>query len=466
VVFLVCTFACLPVITHAAPSAALERTIHEANIPAAAWVILLPGKDPEIGTSGKGVSPDTPFRLGSITKTFTALTLLKAAEARGLALSTPVDGILRADEFTNGFATPLTLFDLVALTSGHTDIGFEAFADNTARPLHEALRRNSAALTSLWPPGLLHSYTNATPGLSERAIEVLTGLAYAEAVRRQLAEPLGFAFGSFNEISALPGGFRPDGKILIPYWNMTFQAFGGMSASARDMSRFLETLLGGGIRDGKTIWSKAIQQQLLTPAPTLANKAGVRLGYGAGMYSRLRHGMLWHGHGGDADGYRSRYGFLPDKGAAYFVVINTDNPSALIRLEKILERTIVETLAVPRAEPLLTGPDLTDAGGTYYPATVRFGVDDWKSCRATSAELRVDGPTLFVRIGKRRHQLRSVGNNRLANKDNNEPVMALVEDTAGVTWFVGELGNFVRVSTRGTGNPAPVPAFLPRCLPE
>lgn len=465
-VILVFLFAFLPVIAYADPSAALQRIIQEANIPAAAWVIVLPGEDPMIGVSGKNVTQDTPFRLGSITKTFTVLTLLKIAETRGLAVSTPVDRILPPGRFTNGFASPVTLRDLLALTSGHTDVGFEAFADNTARPLQEALRRNSAALTSLWPPGLLHSYTNATPGLSEHAIELLTGVAYPEAVRRLLAEPLDFAFGSFDNMAALPGGFRSDGNTPIPYWNMTFKAFGGLSASAGDMTHFLETLVDGGIRDGNPVWSKAIQQQLLTPAPTFASKAGLRLGYGTGMYSRLRRGMLWHGHGGDADGYRSRYGFLPDQGAAYFVVINTDNPDVLIRLETILEGSIADALATPHVERVITGPDLPDAGGTYYPATVRFGVDDWHHCRATSAQLRVDGPVLFVRIGEHRHQLRSVGNHRLARKDNNEPVMALVEDAAGVTWFVGELGNYVRINTRITGQPVPVPAFMPRCLAE
>jgi CubicO group peptidase (beta-lactamase class C family) len=463
---LILVIACIPVISHADPTRALQGIIRETNIPAAAWVILLPGKHPLIGTTGEHITADTPFRVGSITKTFTALTLLKAAEVKGMPLTTPVSGVLQAGEFSSPFLEAISLLDLVALTSGHTDLGFDSFNDNTARPLNEALRRNTDALTSLWPPGLLHSYSNATPGLSERAIEVITGQSYAQALQELVSAPLGLGSATLAQTPALPGGFHADGKSPIPYWNMTFKAFGGLNLSPRDMANFLEVLLQGGVRNGQPVWSAAIQQRLLNPASTLANMAGVRLGYGAGMYSRFRHGMLWHGHGGDADGYRSRYAFLPDKGAAYFVIINTDNPDALLRMENTLESHIAETIGVPPVGPLLIGPDLPAVGGTYYPATVRFGVDDWKNCRSTPAQLRVDRSTLYVRIGERRHRLRSIGNDLLAHRNSNEPVMALVGDTAGVRWFVGELGNYVLVKARDSAPVTSVPAFLPRCLAQ
>ncbi len=209
----------------------LEEIVKQEHIPAVAWVIKRPGEAAVISTIGSNVTEKTPFRFGSITKSFTAIALLKAAESKGLPLSTPLDQVIPAREFSNSFKEPVRLMGLVALTAGHTDIGFDAFNDNTAYPLTDALRGNRDVLASRWPPGLLHSYSNAIPGLSERVIEVLTGKSYASALKDLLFSPLDFNEATFDNVALLPGGFRADGTTAIPYWNMTFKAFGGLNLS-------------------------------------------------------------------------------------------------------------------------------------------------------------------------------------------------------------------------------------------
>lgn len=451
----------------------IEKIAAEANIPAVAWVIKLPGQAPVTGTLGKGASPvsaDTPFRFGSITKSFTAIALLKAAASKGLDPATPAREILPADLFDSPFPQPVRILDLAALTAGHTDVGFEAFDDNTAYPLAEALRRNRTVFTSRWPPGLLHSYTNATPGLSAKAIEVLTGQTYPEAMRSLLFEPLGLKQASFDDSASLPGGFRADGNTPIPYWNVTFQAFGGLNLSINDMAVFLTTLLNRGStpasRGGNVVWSHGIHERLLQPVADLPVRAGLKIGYGPGVYSRLRRGITWYGHGGDADGYRSRYAFLPEDDAGYAVVINTDNPDALVRLERLLEKAIAQALPVKSVAPLVTAPADPAFDGEYYPATIRFGREAWMNCNAARAWIRADGALLRVRVGDRRHELVATAGQRFVRKGESEPVMALVRDADGVVWFTGELGNFVRIATRATGPSTPLPPFLPRCIPE
>ncbi len=232
------------------------------------------------------------------------------------------------------------------------------------------------------------------------------------------------------------------------------------------MAIFLNTLLHQGKFDEKQIWSTTIHGLLTTPAPSMGTHAGLKVGYGTGVYSRIRRCLVWHGHGGDADGYRSRYAFLPGYDAAYAVVINTDNPGALVRMERLIEAELSKAVAKPIVTPLVTTPANPDFNGTYYPATVRFSQDAWAACESPRTWLRAEKDQLFVRIGDRRHTFTSTGNNQFTRKGEHHATMALVKDQQGVLWFVGELGNFVRIGTRHPNQQSPVPPFLPRCLPE
>ena len=58
-------------------------------------------------------------------------------------------------------------------------------------------------------------------------------------------------------------------------------------------------------------------------AVTAAGNASARsYGYGLGNYHSIHAGFVFHGHGGDADGYLSNYGYNLDTGLVYFIVIN------------------------------------------------------------------------------------------------------------------------------------------------
>ncbi|MEZ5596402.1 MAG: serine hydrolase [Pseudomonadales bacterium] len=99
--------------------------------PGIAWILIQPGRTDRVVILGDDVSLDTPMRWGSITKTFAALTLMQVAEQAGVPLTTPVVNAL--DTGLTGHTLPesMRLENLITLSAGHTDLGREAFADNT-----------------------------------------------------------------------------------------------------------------------------------------------------------------------------------------------------------------------------------------------------------------------------------------------------------------------------------------------
>ncbi len=444
----------------------LRAVQKKQSIPVMGWVLMLPGQAPRTEISGAGTHPLTPLRFGSITKTFTAITLLGAAEVAGISIDTPLDKVVKEGRWQNRFPAPITLHHLVSLTAGHTDLGFTAFNDNTPRSLAENLQRNRDALTSWWPPGLVHGYSNATPGLSALAIEEMTGQSFADAMSTLLFEPLGLAQATLSPDPALPGGFSADGVTPIDYWHVTFPAFGALNMSMPDMTRFLQTLLQGGRQGDRVVWSAATQAAMLRPDSGLGHASGLEIGYAAGMYSRVARGLVWHTHGGDADGYRSRYAILPAEKAGYAIAINTDNPIALRNLESILEQHIVHSVRSLTTAPLTSQPLVWKPDGEYYPVGTRFNLAAWRECAMPRVSITSSSRGLVLNRGARATRLKHVGGNRFAAERDPAVTAVITTDTAGSVYLLGEYGNYVMLKSTDQQSAAVIPTFLSSCVPQ
>ncbi|MGE3460931.1 MAG: serine hydrolase domain-containing protein, partial [Pseudomonadales bacterium] len=267
--------------------------------------------------------------------------------------------------------------------------------------------------------------------------------------------PLGMTAATLLPVAGLPGGYQADGRTEIPYWHMTYPAFGALNASAADMSRFLTALvIGGRVPDAAGLPGDLIER-FFRPDGTLGTGAGLEVGYGAGIYGRVRDGHVILGHGGDADGYRARYGVLPEHGRGYALVINTDNPRLLGRMVRQVESALLADLP---AHPAPVGPaeDLTRYAGTYYPSSSRFGRRPGSASPTERAEITVAGNGLRFRRSSRTTTLLPAGGGRFYRPG--DPAVTAVFVPQGPNLYLqGELGNFVNL---GTG---PCPDFLGAC---
>ena len=356
------------------------RTQH--NIPVLAYAILQPTdahRTVRTDIHLLGGDRSTLMRWGSITKTITALTLIAVCEAQQIDLRTPVRDVLPSPIWTNEWATthPIQLIHLLELTAGLPELSGHAFNFNEPLSLAQALAVNPGHRTTRWPPGRYHSYSNLTPGITQAVIEHLSKLPYADAVAKFVFKPVGMTHAHFAPAPQLPGGFKADGRTEIPYWNMTYPAFGALNAPVSDMARLAKAIWGR-----EPGLSELQRTRLLQHASTPAQEVGFNFEYAAGFYPRIRSGHVWWGHGGDADGYRSRLSLLNEHDMGYIVVINTDNPQALREAERVLESYLVQQAQVnpsqstqPQSHPTArdTHASLAHLVGTYKQATSRFG---------------------------------------------------------------------------------------------
>lgn len=426
---------------------ALVAKQREHNIPAMG-LVLMDGNEPVL-VQTFGAAPDTPFRLGSITKTFTALAMLELIDAGKIRLDDPAATWL-ADVYANPFDEPVRVRHLLELSAGFPDVAFGAFGgafENEApTSLSAALARNADARSTLWPPGFQHAYTNLAPALTSAIIERVSGLAFEDYLAAKVLRPIDMEQAGFHVDPALPGGFKADGKTEIPYWHMTFRAFGALNASVPDMAKFLAALLA------------ARRPEMFSAGHTAGTALGLAVGYGIGMYGWVADGHVFHGHGGDADGYRSRFGLLPGPGRGYFVVINTDNPRALRELQRMIERFLTRDLTAAAPPPVADVP-LKHYAGTYYPSGVRFGIARWRAGESRTLRISAADHRLTVR-GRRTRTLIPIADGVFRRLD--DPVAtAVFVARDGRLYLQGEIGNYVRLADGC--EPASI-GFVRRCV--
>jgi CubicO group peptidase (beta-lactamase class C family) len=438
----------------------LDALRMDGQVPAMGLSIFCDGQ--ALITAGYGnADADTPFRWGSITKSVTGLAALRLVQTTDVSLASPIRPILGAGYYRNPWADsqPVRLGHLLALSAGLPDLTRNEWNDNEPRPLWQALQRHQDARTLLWPPGLQHSYSNVPPGLAAAVIERVSQQSFEAYLEQHVFVPLGMREATLSPIRGLPGGFQADGRAEIPYWHMTFQAFGALNASTREMTYLLTALLNDGRLAAGQILEPDLVATFFRPMATLADDAGLEVGYGAGVYGWVRDGHLFHGHGGDADGYRSRYGLLRDHGRGYLVVINTDNPGLLGRMRRVLEEALIEGLPAASAPAQASiEPEALDAlAGDYYPASARFDRGDWQSGERARVRVRRSGRHLQLERAGRTTPLFPADEARFYRAGDPAITTVFIRDQHGSLHLQGETGNFVRIS------PGPCPDFLPFC---
>ena len=365
----------------------IESIRLEHKISAAAYFIVSP--DSIITLESLGTTQcdnditfevDHLVRIGSITKTFTALATIILNERGVLSLNDTVTDLVSEPLFENPWAeqNPVKIAHLLEHTAGLRDMSKREFDFNEPISLTEAFRVDPSSRLLEWPPGLHSSYSNSGAGILSRLIEQVTDKTYETFVSDEIFSPLGMSSARFTiaapERDKLITGYDGDGCTEIEYWHTLYRAFGAISVTPQDMIPFVQLFLNRGEHAAMQLVSKAAIERMQTPRTSLSARAGLEYGYGLGIYQYQRGGVSFFGHGGDADGYLAYFSYSPALQRGYFVVINSFNNEALRKIRRVIEDKIVGN-AMPNSPPSAqpSSSQLATISGTYRQVTRRFG---------------------------------------------------------------------------------------------
>jgi hypothetical protein len=182
---------------------------------------------------------------------------------------------------------------------------------------------------------------------------------------------------------------------------MLYRPFGGINATPRDMAAFVQLLLNDGMHEEVRLLSAASVRRMEQPRTSLAARNGLAFGYGLGVYQSYRDGVLFYTHGGDGDGYLSRFGYNRETGLGYFVAINAFRSRALRAMQIEIEQFIARR-TTPRpsvAEVDVDPAILRSYTGRYRLAAWRFPDMGEADIAARTMLVTVDRGRLYTRIG-------------------------------------------------------------------
>lgn len=212
--------------------------------------LLVKGYGIDAVETRRAVDPrQSRFRIGSISKTFTWLSIMQLVERGKLQLDDPVNVHLpdELDVPDNGFEQPIRIVDLMNHTAGFEDIvqGLFVAQDATPLPLNEQLRTHRPQRVR--EPGKVMAYSNYGTALAGAIVAQVAGMEFASYVEQNILAPLGMTQTTFREqfdSMAQNIEMRNGAWQTIPHEHIVSMAPAGSAVStAADMARYMLALL-------------------------------------------------------------------------------------------------------------------------------------------------------------------------------------------------------------------------------
>ena len=285
----------------------------------------------------KPVDPETTmFRLASISKLFTWISVMQLAEYGKLDIDADVNKYLDF-QIAPAFGKPITLRNLMTHTGGfEEEIRDVLLTDPKQAPsLREFMIENQPR--RIFPPGEVPAYSNYGVGLAGYIVQRVSGEPFEQYVAEHIFQPLGMKHSSFKQplaedLSPFPSdGYRNSTeKPAVGFEIFNPSPAGGVSSTASDMGRFALALVNGGEWDGhrilktetlNTMWTRQFGTSEALPAMCM------------GFYETWRNGLRFVGHGGDLIAFHSLFLLEPKEKLVIFISYNSAGSANKTRTE-------------------------------------------------------------------------------------------------------------------------------------
>jgi CubicO group peptidase (beta-lactamase class C family) len=333
----------------------------------------------------RAVDPDrTLFRIGSISKTFTWILLMKEIEAGRIRPDAQVNLYLPDRVRLSGRAREVTIRHLMEHTPGFEDRALGQLFENDprrVRPLDLYLRQERPSRVRR--PGIVSSYSNYGVALAGAAVTFGKGKTFERMVEDEITVPLRMNHTTFREPrpgrrglpAPMPERLRGDISTGYAWRNAGFTPqdyeyigqvapAGSASSTAGDMARYMQLLLGDGTSNGVTVFGPRAARAFRSPLrQTPPGINGWAHGF---MVFDLPGGFAGYGHGGDTLAFHSSMIVVPELKLGIFV--STNSASGAKIAYPFPEAVVRHFYAGPASFPRAGSAELAQAGDAYSGA--------------------------------------------------------------------------------------------------
>jgi CubicO group peptidase (beta-lactamase class C family) len=369
---------------------AIVEAAYPATGPGGAAIVTEGGKVVYVGASGmadiaKGepLTPDTVFRLGSITKQFAAAVVLQLVAEGKLSLDDPLTKFVPGYPEPGGHATVRQLLNHTSGIQSYTGIPGWMASDKVHTPHTTAeMIAEFRDQPAEFAPGEKWNYNNSGYVLVGAVIEAVTGKPWYEAVAERITGPLGLTTIRYGgEEASIPafatgytaaadGKFEPAGAIdmSVPH------AAGALIGTVGDLAKWSDAL-----HHGKVV-PAPLYARMIAPTPLPQGKSQP---YGFGLAQDTLRGMPAITHSGGIFGFGTNAIYIPERDL--FVAVFTNSDGGIQPAGMPMLRLAAEAIGKPFPTFTAIEPDLA----ALEPALGIYAIDGSKDTRL-----------LFVRDGK------------------------------------------------------------------
>ena len=326
------------------------------------------------GEPQRPVDSDTLFRIASVSKLATSISVMQLVERGELDLDTDISTYIDVS-IPRRFSGDITLRNLLTHTAGFEERGKNLVTSESGPfDLDKSVRQDPPV--QVFAPGTTPAYSNYGMSLAGYIVERVSGESFEDYVREHVLEPAGMDSSTFDQplperlAGRMANGYKTTGGRAQPFELIDSPA-GGMTTSGTDAGRFMLAMLNQS--QGGALLEEGTWKQMFGPglgADQLGTLAeGKQMGLGFFDESRNGHQIVGH-EGGTV--FQAELEIYPNDGSGVFVAVNGEGKDGAAALKDDLMRGFSDRY-YPGSEPGAEGGPSVDesrqharvAAGTY-----------------------------------------------------------------------------------------------------
>lgn len=281
--------------------------------------------------SGRAVTTQTPFNIGSVTKSFTAMAVMQLVENAQIQLDAPVQQYLPWFRLADSRASSVvTVRELLNHTSGIGTRAGEYGSLCTPNTTPDDMVRSLAKVWPPAPPGHTFQYSNANYVTLGVLVEAASGKPYADYVQQHILAPLDMTNTFLSREQALQHGAAVGHRTLAGvtaagppgYFCPGYLPAGFIVSTAQDMTHWLMAQLNQGRYRGQSVLSRAGVAEMHRPGVLTGSPSRPGSGYGMGwaVGTSLGAPVVWHN--GDDAYFHADVRMAPQQNLGVVVLMN------------------------------------------------------------------------------------------------------------------------------------------------
>jgi len=310
-------------------------------------------------------TPQTIYRIASITKLFTSTALLQLRDAGKLQLDDPITRHIPWFKIQHRYpdAPLITIRHLITHTSGLPREAAFPYWTTAEFPTREQVQEALVEQETILPTETAWKYSNLAVTLAGEIVAAVSGQDYTEYVQEHILAPLGMGSTYVNTIdaehpslAAAYGRRLPDGsREMSPFTDCQgITPAANMATTVEDLARFAMLQFRDGPAEGEQILRGSSLREMhrvhwLDP--------NWREGWGLGFRVSQNNNKTYVGHGGAVRGYRTHIKICPADKTAVIALTNADDGLPDVYVEKGFQWVAPAILKVVKSVPEKSDPD-------------------------------------------------------------------------------------------------------------